>query len=1606
MADRDELADFYEQVLDASPTMLVVGYADRNRTPVFVSRAFTRATGLSLDDGRSMHPDEWWDSIHADDRDAVKGSLEAFSAGGRSTGPLEYRFKTLSGWRWFSTAVSVFRPAEGDEPAQLMLASTDVTELRRAEEQELATRRFYERVLGAPSMLVAAIDGDTGERIWASRGMERLLGMTVDEFNALSIAERWEIIHPDDRAAEQARLAAVQAGEIPDIGTTHRLRTPDGWRWSRVEYTRLDPDVGPPLRIESVTDVHEQTLADRRRLSLLDGAPIPAAIRDLDENRLVYVNQAWIEATGHDVASFDAAFGADALALFHPDDRDLVRAAGVRPDAPYTARVRCHDGDYRWFQTDVTVLDGPGRPEALFFHTDVTDMIEATARADVMVERNPVAQVIFDLDSNIIEFANQALVDLSGRTVAEWNDLGEPAVRAARVGTPEEDLVGIFAAIDRAIETGEATGVRRRWRHADGSTRWLDCRYRSFPDPLRPEARRVLMTAADITEQVEIETQNTALFESAPVIVTISDMSSGLRDYVSPEFTAFTGLTLDDYNDLTRDERLALVHPDDRAHVNDNARRYYESNGLDGTESTYRFRSVDGYRWVTTQATILASHPDGSIAKLMISGVDIHDRVEADAYREAVLDASPAGITVYDFEHDRADFVNAAFTTLTGHTLTDLTTASPSAFGALVPDEDQDAMVRASIEAYRTGEPASVRHRIRHADGSLGWYRSTLVGFGGPGRSMRMLVSSIGITAQMAAEAQGQLVLETNPNAVIVYDPDTATTHYVNPTFTRITGFTAADLTDMDRDGTTSIHADDVDPERIAIDQALATGETVNLVVRLATATGATRWMDTWYTPFPDIAGERPRQILISGVDITERLAVEEQSRTILETSPSIIVVFDPDAVVTEYANPMFTEVTGYTVDDLRTIDRESIPSLVHPEDVAAENRAIERSFELDRAVPLTHRLRTVDGDYRWVETWYQPFPAPAGDRPRRVLITSNDVTERVTVQALNDSLVEASPIGFLVYDFERGRYDWTNPAFVDTTGYTADLLNERAATTYPVITVPEDVDEETAVIREAIETGRSTEIRHRYRCADGSIRTFESRCTALSQPDGTPSQRVLMSSIDITDRIEAEERERAILAMSPAMTVVVDVVAQRALYANDAYREINGLPSEWPRADDPPLAGDRIPPEERRLIGEAVAAAFEDGRPRIVTHRYQAATGRTRHLQSYFASFPDPTGVNPNRLAVTSIDITDRVEAQALSDTILDSSPAPTVVVDASDGSTVYANPAFTYATGHTAASLNAMPFAEMLRLTPDDERAIVDEAIATTLATGDVTSAERTYRSADGTVRWFDSRFLRLPTGSGNEVVITAIDTSERRAADEALEAERLRLERANRDLQDFVYIASHDLQEPLRTMTAFTELLALELPDDISDDATTSVRFIQQGAGRMRSLVQGLLEYSRIGPGREVADVDMAELVGGLVDDLADQIAREGARLDVDDLPTIRGDQTELRLIVQNLVSNAIKFRDPERPPTVSISATTTGDGWRFEVTDNGIGIEPRHVERIFAIFQRLHPNGRYEGTGMGLAHAKRAVANHGGEIGVVSEPDVGSTFWFTIAAGGEP
>ncbi|MBB5428965.1 PAS domain S-box-containing protein [Paraburkholderia atlantica] len=259
--------------------------------------------------------------------------------------------------------------------------------------------------------------------------------------------------------------------------------------------------------------------------------------------------------------------------------------------------------------------------------------------------------------------------------------------------------------------------------------------------------------------------------------------------------------------------------------------------------------------------------------------------------------------------------------------------------------------------------------------------------------------------------------------------------------------------------------------------------------------------------------------------------------------------------------------------------------------------------------------------------------------------------------------------------------------------------------------------------------------------------------------------------------------------------------------------------------------------------------------------------------------------------------------------------------------------------------------------------------------------------------------------PVTTSEEVFVLAaiVDITERKRAEQELIRRTEELARSNHDLEQFAYVASHDLQEPLRAVAGPLQLLQRRYHGQLDARADEFIAHAVDGATRMQKLIEDLLAYSRVG--RSGATQELASCTTALdqaLKSLSVVLQESHAQINRDALPVVMGIPTQLALLFQNLIGNAIKFRRLDQPVRIDIGARRERDEWIVSVKDNGIGIEPQYFERIFMIFQRLHSRAEYPGTGIGLALCKRIVEQHGGRIWVESGPDGGSTFFFTLNA----
>jgi PAS domain S-box-containing protein len=307
-----------------------------------------------------------------------------------------------------------------------------------------------------------------------------------------------------------------------------------------------------------------------------------------------------------------------------------------------------------------------------------------------------------------------------------------------------------------------------------------------------------------------------------------------------------------------------------------------------------------------------------------------------------------------------------------------------------------------------------------------------------------------------------------------------------------------------------------------------------------------------------------------------------------------------------------------------------------------------------------------------------------------------------------------------------------------------------------------------------------------------------------------------------------------------------------------------------------------------------------------------------------------------------------------------------------------------------------NIIPKGFAERLIADGTRTAA-EALAQQIGTGIVLIGRR----KDGTE--FPIEIMLSPIESAEGILVTAAirDITERKKSEEHLVKTVGELKRSNDELQQFAYVSSHDLQEPLRMVTSYTQLLAGRYKGRLDSDADEFIAFAVDGCNRMQGLIQDLLAYSRVGTnGKSLCEVSAENALKEALANLRATIDQSGGVVTHDALPAVKTDETLLTQVFQNLVGNAVKYHGAA-VPHVHVSATKNGGHeWTFSVRDNGLGIDPQYFERIFVLFQRLHGRDEFEGTGIGLAICKKILERLGGRIWVESQPGKGSTFYFAL------
>jgi PAS domain S-box-containing protein len=796
-------------------------------------------------------------------------------------------------------------------------------------------------------------------------------------------------------------------------------------------------------------------------------------------------------------------------------------------------------------------------------------------------------------------------------------------------------------------------------------------------------------------------------------------------------------------------------------------------------------------------------------------------------------------------------------------------------------------------------------------------------------------------------------------------------------------------------------------------EEAVRTGEPQQSLMR-----HGEREREAVYTPIKDAAG-RVTHILYRGTDITERRRAErelrrsaEQFRTMLDQAPVAVVITSQSDGRYRYVNPEWTRQSGY--EPAEALGRTARDLGFWSGDAERRDHLLA-ALERDGKVQIEHAYRSKSG--RRIEIVMAAQKVTHEGEPC-ILATTVDVTEIVESRRRAGEMTErlatifkVSPVPLLVTALADGRVLEVNETWLRLEGRRREDVVGRTSVELGLWT---DAAERDRLYAELASQGRVRDFFSHFRRLDGTVIDAIVHAEPLEW-EGVPA--LLASSQDVTAlesaRSEAQQAHQRVAAILESLPVAISIVSfgeGRFRYVNPKWCSQTGIAREQALGRTSLELGLWQDSGTRQ---ERVLRPLESGGSTQYEHSYVNRRGRRAHVMVSAMALE----FEGERCVLSaSLDVTEETESRRRAGEmaerfarVFNLSPVPLLVSTLAEGRFLEVNDAWVAmhrraresVIGHTAAELGAWA-------DPADRARLVERLRAGERVRGFLTR----FRTADGqvldsicaaeAVDWNGERAILASTQDVSELTRAA---AEIRRLNESLEervgARTAELEQALAELESFSYSVSHDLRAPLRAMSSFATLLAQKPALAADRQAVDYAERITRAASHMGRVVDELLHYSRLAR-QPVAmrPVALAEEVAALVKELGEQNPGRRIAWRVAPLPTVSGDPTLLRLVLQNLLDNAVKYTRLREDAAIEVSARELDQEVEVRVTDNGAGFDMAHAEKLFRPFQRLHHDSEFEGTGIGLAHARRIIERHQGRIGAESAPGKGATFWFTL------
>jgi PAS domain S-box-containing protein len=1167
-----------------------------------------------------------------------------------------------------------------------------------------------------------------------------------------------------------------------------------------------------------------------------------------------------------------------------------------------------------------------------------------------------------------------------------------------------DDRERVATEVNEALHKSRTYDTDYRVRLADGRWRDIHARGELFTDT-EGKPLRLAGTCLDITERKRAEQ---ALRESEESYRTtlqsigdavISTDASGHIAQMNPVAETLTGWLEAEARGQPLESVFRIVNEDTRALVESPVSRVLREGQVVGLANHTILIAKDGKEWPIADSGAPIRNANGETTGVVLV---FRDQTEERAARQALSEREAqfratfeqAAVGIAHIGLGGAWLrVNQRLCDIVGYTSEELLQKT---FQDITHPDDLDSDL-SYVRQVVTGEiqTYSMEKRYIRKDRSLVWINLTVSPVRDDSGALKYFVSVVeDISARKRAQEAldvSQQRLSSMINAItesaFLMDPD-GTILLANGSVAERLGTTTAAMVGR------SVF--DLLPFELAQARRQRIAEVIQSrgAVQFEDCRGGRHILNSMYPVFD--SENMVRQLAVFGHDITERKRAEEalrdseeRYRTTLQSIGDAVISTDSTGHIAQM-NPVAETLTGWLEAEARGQPLESVFRIINEETRALVESPVTRVLREGQIVGLANHtiLIAKDGKEWPIADSGAPIRNPNGETTGVVLVFRDQTEERRAEREIREAeerfrtFFDNAPIGKCM-TAPDGQVLRANPAFGEMLGYSVEEIQNVS---FATLTHPDDLPETLECVRKLLAAEReSWSIEKRYIAKDGRI-VWTSVATALQRdPQGNPLY-LLTHIQDITDRKRAEQEIESLSRFplenpNPILRVRQDGMV---LYANPSSE---GLLVEWGCA-----AGEFLPSKVQLVITKSIS---ENANTTV-----EVSCGN-RVLSVLFVPIPGTDYVN-----LYGRDITEReqaIEKLQISEAKyrgLHESMRDAFVEVNQDGSITDFNREYVNMLGYTPDELRQLRYQS---LTPEKwhamESDIIDQQI---LKRGYSDVYEKEYRRKDGTVFPVELRAFLLRDASGQPGNIWGIarDITARKSIESRLQKVVEDLARSNQELEQFAYIASHDLQEPLRMVASYTQLLAERYENQLDDKAKLYIGYAVDGALRMQQLINDLLTYSRLNTRAKAPElVDVNNVVFDVFRNLQVAIDESRASVTTDELPTLRADASQLVQVFQNLIANALKFRRDE-PPHIRVSARDDGQYWCFSVQDNGIGIEAKYAERVFVIFQRLHTRQEYPGTGIGLAVCKRVVDRHGGKLWFESEPGKGTTFFFTL------